>query len=354
MFPQVTISKQKLSNNIQSIKRILEAQRVDVVAVTKVFGGNAEVAKIFTDNGVQVLGDSRLENLKKLYHLPAKKMLLRLPAFSEIDKVIQYADVSLVSHIETVRRLSASAVAQRCFHNVILMVDMGDMREGIYEDERLCEAAARIIALPNITLEGIGANFACVGAVIPSLLKMHHLEYLKGMLEDHLQIELKTVSAGNSSSLHLVMEASSTVPFNQLRIGDAFMLGRETSAGKLIDGAVDDCFTLQAEIIEKYRKPSVPSGDIGTDGFGNTPHFQDRGIRCRLICALGKQDVDIDQISPLDQRISIIGGSSDHLVLDAEECAKDYQMGGIVSFKLNYSSLLGAMTSSYVSKKVIE
>jgi len=352
VFPQVIINRQKLSNNIQVIKRILDAQRVDVVAVTKAFGGDAEIAKVFTDNGVQILGDSRLENLKKLQGLPAKKMLLRLPAFSEIDSVIHYADVSLVSHEETVRRLSVSAVKQGRTHNVILMVDLGDMREGVYEDDLLCKVAGYITKLPNITLEGIGANFACVGAVLPSPEKMQHLEHLKYMLENSLDITLKTVSAGNSSSLKLVMDASDKVPFNQLRIGDAFILGRETSAGKLIEGAVEDCFTLHAEIIEKYKKPSVPSGNIGTDGFGNTPIFQDRGMRCRAICAIGKQDVDCDSIFPIDPRISVIGASSDHLILDIEGCVDSYQLGSIVTFRLGYSGILRAMTSTYVKANV--
>ena len=110
---------------------------------------------------------------------------------------------------------------------------------------------------------------------------------------------------------------------------------------------------MQAEIIEIKRKPSVPTGEIGLDAFFRKPVFEDRGIRKRALLAIGRQDVDLDQIKPCDEEIEIIGASSDHLIVDVDSCSRDYRVGDIIEFNLNYVSILRLMTSEYVRKVII-
>ena len=114
-----------------------------------------------------------------------------------------------------------------------------------------------------------------------------------------------------------------------------------------------DTFDLTAEIVEIKVKPSVPVNSTALDAFGNKPDFIDRGLRRRAICAIGKQDVDISQISPKDPNIIVIGGSSDHLILDINDCEPDYQIGSLVDFDLSYGGVLQCMTSEYITKRFI-
>ena len=140
---------------------------------------------------------------------------------------------------------------------------------------------------------------------------------------------------------------------NQLRLGEAIVLGKETAFGKRIENTYDDVFTYLAEIIELKEKPSVPIGETGIDAFGEKPVFTDRGVRKRAILASGRQDLKVEGIKPRDKDAIVIGASSDHLIIDVSDCRKEYRVGDIMEFDMNYGALLAAFTSEYV-EKIIE
>ena len=51
------------------------------------------------------------------------------------------------------------------------MVDRGDIREGIWFENRenLEEAVKQALKLPNLELYGLGTNFSCYGSVRPTV-----------------------------------------------------------------------------------------------------------------------------------------------------------------------------------------
>ena len=75
-------------------------------------------------------------------------------------------------------------------------------------------------------------------------------------------------------------------------------------------------------------------------------------IMRRAIVAVGRQDVDTDSLQPRDPQIEILGGSSDHLLLDLTHCTTVYQVGDRIQFTLGYGSMLKAFTSPYVEKVI--
>ena len=81
--------------------------------------------------------------------------------------------------------------------------------------------------------------------------------------------------------------------------------------------------------------------------------FEDRGVRLRALINIGREDVDIEGILPLDSRMTVLGASSGYLVVDVTDAEKDVQLGSELSFLPNYSALLAIMTSSYVWKHAI-
>lgn len=351
-YPRVDIDLNKLTYNAKFLLNMCNGKMIDVAVVTKVFCAEPDIVKGILDAGVKTIGDSRIANLKKIVNLPCEKLLLRIPALSEVREVIMYSDISLNSEIDTIKALSKEAIRAKKTHKIILMVDLGDLREGVLEKDVL-EISREIVKLPNIKFMGIGTNLTCYGGVIPDEVNLGRLLNIKNNIEKELNVKIPIVSGGNSSSLYMVMNKTIPEGINNLRLGESVVLGRETAYGRDIPGMFRDVFTLKGEIIEIKDKPSVPIGNIGMDAFGEVPTFQDRGIIKRAIISMGRQDVKIDGITPRDEKIRILGGSSDHLLLDVSESESDYKVGDMISFDVDYGALLSLMTSSYINKCIM-
>jgi predicted amino acid racemase len=62
------------------------------------------------------------------------------------------------------------------------------------------------------------------------------------------------------------------------------------------------------------------------------------------------EDVDITGLALCDPRLSILGASSDHLIMDVTAAGGSLLVGDMLAFSMNYSALLAAVTSPYVGK----
>ncbi len=353
IYPRLKIDLNKIKNNLDKITSIVNNAGCSIMIVTKVVCADSEIVKVVERNeNVEFYADSRIENLETIA-TKKKKVLLRLPMLSQVEKVVKYADVSLNSEIETIKALDEAAKAQGLTHKIILMIDLGDLREGIYytNEEQIIDTVKQILELKNVELYGIGVNLTCYGAIIPQNENLSILTEYASKIEEKFNIKLQVVSGGNSSSLHLIDKNQLPKGINNLRIGEAFFLANETAYSNKIEGMHDDALILEAEIIELKEKPSLPVGESGVDAFGQKPVYEDRGIIKRAILAIGRQDIDTGSITPLDEKVEILGASSDHMILDVTNSDKQYKLGDIVSFKLGYSGTLKAFTSKYVNRE---
>ena len=334
MYPKLIIDLKKLEHNT---RLIVSKYDFPIMGVTKAFCAIPEVVEAMIKGGIGYIADSRVENLMKI-KTTLPKVLLRLPMISQLDLVVSEVDMVLVSELETIVKMNDSAVKINKVMKIILMFDLGDLREGIwYKNDK--SFVKDILKLTNIDLFGIGANLTCFGGIIPT---DKHTEMLKNIKDEltSMGADIRMVSGGNSSSLHL----KNFGVINNLRVGEAILLARETAFAKSIVEMYDDCFVLEAEVVEAGIKPSLPIGDVGVDAFGNVPSFIDRGPIERAILAIGKQDLHIDSIV-FDGKV--LGASSDHLMIEGK-----YKVGDIVRFKLGYGGLLSTATSPYVKKEV--
>lgn len=209
------------------------------------------------------------------------------------------------------------------------------------------------MAMDNINLYGIGVNLTCYGAIIPKNENLSQLVEIAGKLEAKYDIKLEMVSGGNSSSIYLVDKGELPAGINNLRLGESFLLGNDTAYETKLPGTVSDALILQAQIIELKEKPSLPIGEVGVDAFGEKPYYEDRGIMKRAIIGIGKQDTDLGSMTPCDPQVEIMGGSSDHIILDVTHCDKEYKVGDIVEFELGYGGMLKTATSAYVEREYI-
>ena len=356
MYPKIITDLGIIRKNAKNMSRICGENDLSLMAITKGFCATEPIVRTLIESGVDALGDSRMDNIRSMREKGIDSIpiwLLRIPMLSELESVARWADGTLISEVSTARKLSAAAVQADRHLEMILMVEMGDLREGVPQ-EKLLESAKAMSQLPHLILKGIGANFACFGGVIPTQEVLKELVQLRNSLEQQLKISLPIVSGGNSSSVDVLLE---DLPkgITQLRLGEAILFGQEACARKPIPGSDQNAFTLEAEVIEVQTKPSMPTGKIGIDAFGNVPVHEDRGIRRRAIVAVGRQDTVPEDLAPLWKGIQILGSSSDHMILDVEDTAHTIEVGTIIPFRIRYySAMLQGFTSSYMTKEYIE
>ena len=320
------------------------------MGVSKAVLGEPAIIEAMIQGGVRIIADSRIETIQKMKSagISAQFVLLRT-ALSQAEAVIKTVDISLNTEIETLQHLSYYAKAYNKTHQVIIMVELGDLREGVLPCD-LVQFVRQTLTLSHIKIVGIGCNLACYGGVKPDKKNMRALSELVTLLEAEFQLSLEIISGGNSANYEWYKSTPDLGRVNNLRLGESILLGCESVNRKAIPGLHTQAFQLIAEVIESKQKPSLPFGEIGYDAFGNVPRFQDRGIRQRAIVALGRQDVLVSGLQAND-RLEIIGSSSDHIILDSKN--HNLQVGDEVTFNLVYGSLLAAMTSPFIRKQFV-
>ncbi len=352
-FPRVNINLNKLKENCLKMKELSNKHGIDILMpVVKVVCGNQIIIQTIVDSGFEFLADSRIQNLKDFQKLHAKKVLLRIPMPSEAKSVVLYSDISLNSEIKTILALDKAARKANLTHDVILMFDLGDLREGFYYQDEYLEDIQLILKMNNIRLIGIGTNLTCYGGLVPSKEILNRLVKIKNEIEIIHNHKLSIISGGNSSSIHLLESGQIPKEVNSLRIGEAIFLGKETAYQQSIPGFWTDVFELEAEIVELKYKPSFPDGETSFNSFGEKISIEDKGSMFRGIVAIGKQDVLSENIFPHDSSLEVIGASSDHLILDMSDTR--YQVGDTITFSMNYPGLLHLMNSKYVKKNIIK
>ncbi|MCL2007981.1 MAG: alanine/ornithine racemase family PLP-dependent enzyme [Treponema sp.] len=355
-YPALIINREKLETNINIIQGLFKERALSFCAVTKCFCAKPEILDIYYKTGIREFADSRIENLKKINYNDVTRWLLRLPMLSEVEDVVRYSDISLNSELQTVAALSECALRLGKKHKIILMIDVGDLREGVLPEDAL-NTAGEMLKHKGIEFYGVGVNFNCFGGIIPTTKNVSIVTSLALEISKKYGIEVPIISGGNSGSMHFLTENTMPAGVNNLRLGEVIFFGRETSYQKLIESSLpasrqtmhEDVFTLKAQIIELKQKPSVPIGEAGLNAFGEKVVFEDKGEMLRAIIACGRQDVDIEKIKAIDEEIDIIGQSSDHIILDLTRCKKKYKVGDIIDFSISYGSLLSLSTSEYVN-----
>jgi predicted amino acid racemase len=350
--PRLEISLGKIFHNASTLVTRLQQRGIAVTGVTKACLGNPEVAATLLAAGVHTLGDSRIENIEVMRRagMTGPIALVRTPMLSQVDRVVAHADISLNTELDVISALSDAAGSSGRRHAVLLMVELGDLREGIMPQD-METTVRRTLRFPHIDLRGIGANLACLSGTVPDARNMHELS----RMADHLDQTFRgvassitrVVSGGNSSNLQWALSGKAPGRINDLRLGEAILMGVCPLDSAPIEGLYTDAITLFAEVIEAKNKPSQPWGKLARSTFERTAKPRRRESASQMILAIGHQDVDPAGLVPPND-MQILGASSDHLVVTTN--GPPAKPGHEIAFQLNYSALLRSMTSPYVSK----
>jgi len=329
-FPRINIYLDKLAHNGKIINDRCAREGISVVAVTKCVLGSLQVARAMARAGIGTFGDSRIGNLQKLRQCfrPSQLILLRTPMLSEIEEMVEVCDTSLNTQIEVVEKINRVCKRKNKKHNIIIMAETDDLREGLLPSEVLdfCRKAA---GLGNIDILGLGTNARCISSKKPSYESLSVLSALKAAAEEVTGKKITVLSGGNSSLYPLITQGKIPEGINQVRIGEAIMLGHETAEYLPISGTHRDCFVLEAEIIEVKK-----------------------GSR-EAILALGIQDADASNLKTAEKDVEVVGQSSDHTVIISTGL-RSFNPGDKISFNMDYFGLLSCMTSPFVNKNYVK
>jgi len=267
---------------------------------------------------------------------------------------VHFADISLNSEFETIKLLSIEAVKQKRLHKIIIMVEMGDLREGIL-GENLINFYAKVFKLKGIKVIGIGTNLNCLHGVMPSKDKLIQLALYRKLIELKFNRQIPILSGGTTVTIPLFKLKSMPKEVNHFRVGEALFFGADLFTGKTLSGMYPCVFELCTEVIELQKKPMIPSGEMKANPSGEVfdPSKVKKTKSFRAIIDVGLLDIKPEFLIPQDSELKIIGASSDMLVIDLGTNEAGYKVGSIIKFNMTYMGALSLMNSRYIDKYVI-
>lgn len=347
----------KFKHNYTFLDRLFRKYDKEWSIVTKLLCGNKSYLKQVLDSGIKEVCDSRISNLKEIKDLNPEigTVYIKPPAKRSIKSVVQYADVSFNTELSTIKLLNNEALRQNKVHRIIIMIEMGDLREGVMGSE-LIEFYGEIFNLPGIEVSGIGTNLNCLNGVLPSQDKLIQLSLYEQLIEAKFDKKIPFVTGGTSVIIPLLRRHQVPEGINHFRVGETLFFGNDLITNKLIKGMKQDVIKLFAEIIEISEKPVVPIGQLGENPSGEAYDLNEEDYgktALRAIIDIGLLDITTDFIQPKDSKIEIVGASSDMIIVDITNCRKKYKVGDLIEFRLKYMGALGLMNSDYISKHIV-
>lgn len=353
----LVLDKEKLKHNFQFLDQLFSTNEKSWAVVSKLLCGNRSYLEYLISLGPNELCDSRISNLQTIKEINSqiKTVYIKPPAHDNIEDVVRYADTSFNTELDTIRLLSEEATRQNKVHKIIIMIELGDLREGIM-GEGLVEFYGEVFHLKGIEVSGIGANLNCLSGVLPSQDKLIQLSLYEQLIEANFNQQIPWVSGGTSITIPLIERGQVPKGVNHFRIGETLFFGNHLLEDTPYEGMEQGVIKLFAQIIEIAEKPKIPIGYLAENPSGEMHEVDEADYgetSYRAIIDIGLLDISPEYLIPEDNEISVIGASSDMIVLDLGEKEQSYSVGDMVSFRLKYMGALGIFNSDYIEKRII-
>lgn len=354
----INLNVKKLRHNFDKLNEIFLLNSINWSIVTKMLCGHEEYLSVLLDFGIKQVCDSRIYNLKIIKKLnpDIETLFIKPAAKSNIPSIVEYADISFNTELSTLESLSKEAVKQNKIHKVVIMIELGELREGVLRDD-LLEFYSNAIELPNLQIIGLGANLSCLYGVLPNHDKLIQLSLYKELIEAKFQTQIEIVSGGSSVTIPLLLQNILPNGVNHFRIGETLFLGTDVYNSSYFDFLESDVLTLHAQIIELTEKPVVPMGEMNKNVEGMSFVFDDNlhgQTSYRAIIDVGLLDVGDSHITPIDDEINIVGASSDMIVVDIGENIKNYKVNDFLVFRIDYMGAVRLINSKYIDKYLLK
>ena len=352
----ITLDIKKLKSNFDYLTTLFKKNGIEWSIVSKLLSGNKDYLTELLKFDINQICDSRISNLKTIKSINPKieTIYIKPPAKRAISSVVKYADVSMNTEYETIKLLSEEAVKQNKTHKAIIMIELGELREGVMGEDFVAFYES-VFKLKNIEVVGIGTNLACLYGVLPNHDKLIQLSLYEQLIEAKFNKQIEYVSGGSSVTIPLIYQNLLPKGINHFRVGETLFLGTDVYNNIPFKKMHSDVFKLYAEIIELIEKPVVPMGEFGTNVESKSIKFDQKNIgetSYRAIIDIGLLDVELNHIELIDKDLEFAGASSDMIVIDLDKNRKKYKVGDLIEFKLDYMGTLRIMNSRYIEKKV--
>lgn len=353
----ITLETKKLANNFNHLNDFFKIHNIDWSIVTKILCGNEKYLTELLNLGIKQYSDSRISNLKMIKNLDknAQTIYIKPPAKGVIEEVVTYADISMNTDFHTIELLSEEAVKQNKIHKIIIMIDLGELREGVMREDFI-DFYAKVFEMKNIEVVGLGTNLSCLYGILPNNDKLLQLCLYKQLIELKFNVKIPFVSGGSSVTIPLIKQGLLPKDVNHFRVGETLFMGTDVYNNVQFDIMENDIFKLYAEIIELYEKPLIPSGELGSNLEGDVVTFDDENIgksSVRAIIDIGLLDIDMKHLEATDENVKLAGATSDMVVLDLGENLKNFKVGDQMEFTLDYMGIVRIMNSKYIEKRVV-
>lgn len=352
----VTLDLKKLKANFDYLNKLFIKKDIQWSVVTKMLCGNKEFLSALLKFDINQVCDSRVTNLKVVKSIKPEieTIYIKPPAKRSIQSIVKYADISMNTEFETIKLLSEEAKKQGKTHKIIIMIELGELREGVLGEDFI-DFYESVFKLSNIQVVGIGANLSCLYGVLPNHDKLIQLSLYEQLIEAKFNKQIPYVSGGSSVTIPLIFQNLLPKGINHFRVGETLFLGTDVYNNAKFSKMHADVFSLFAEIIELIEKPKVPMGELGTNVEGDSYEFDENSIgetSYRAIIDIGLLDVETDHLELVDKSLAISGASSDMIVIDLHENTRNYKVGDLIQFKLDYMGILRIVNSKYIEKKI--
>lgn len=358
----LTVNVDRILSNVRKLNRYLSDHDITWTLVTKMLSGYQPLLENLLEapcmKSLHSVGDSRISNLRVIKKIKPDivTMYIKPAAVNQARNVIKYADISLNTSSRTIRELSKEAGRQGKRHRIVVMLELGELREGIARDN-VIDFYESIFNLPHIQVIGLGTNLGCMFGIEPTYDKLIQLNLYAQLVKARFQREMELISGGSSITLPLVGKGRIPRGVNHLRIGETAFLGRSLLAGTRFRDLSTDVFDFSAEIVEIERKASRPDGRISGAGVGHTVDLDasesegDESYRC--LVDFGQLDVELDDLTLKDKGIRLIGTTSDMTVYDLGKEQKKWKVGKQLHFRPDYMAVARLMNNRYVTKRIV-
>jgi predicted amino acid racemase len=352
----ITLNTEKLQHNYNYLDTLFENHGIQWSVVSKMLCGNRRYLEVLLDMGVQQVCDSRVANLKIIKSIApeVETVFIKPAARKMVPHVVQYADISFNTELETIKLLSKHAQKLGKTHKIVIMIELGELREGVLRED-LVDFYEQVFELPAIEVVGIGANLTCMYGILPNHDKLIQLSLYKQLIEARFHKKIPYVSGGASVTIPLIFQNLLPHGVNHFRVGETLFLGTDVYNNGALPGMEHDVLRLYAQIIELNEKPMVPMGEAGLNLAGQSIQFDQNQIASRsyrAILDVGLLDVEAEHISPVDEQLKIVGASSDMIVIDLGDNPDGFKVGDLIEFSMDYMGALRLMHSPYVEKKL--
>ncbi|MCI1778705.1 MAG: alanine racemase [Bacteroidales bacterium] len=352
----LTLDRGKLKDNFDYLDALFKKNGIEWSIVTKMLCGNKMYLSELLKFDCHQVCDSRVSNLKEIKNInpDIETIYIRPPAKKAIPNVVKYADISMNTEISTIKMLSEEAKRQGKTHKIIIMIELGELREGVLR-ENVISFYENVFKLENIQVIGIGSNLSCLYGVLPNPDKLIQLCLYKQLIQTKFDKKIPYISGGSSVTIPLLLKKILPRGINHFRVGETLYLGTNVYKNTKLKKMKTDVFQLFSQIVELKEKPIVPTGDRGHNMEGKTFEFNQTDLgrnTYRAIVDLGLLDVETDHIKLVDKNLTIVGASSDISVIDLGENKKNYKVGDLIEFMMDYMALLRIMNSRYIEKRI--